>query len=644
MGGTKAGTEGRGVAALADSDAARAVPPAIHLARESTLALGSLTIEPPLRRVSRPGAPGQILQPRVMQVLVALARANGEILSRDDLLAACWPGVVVGDDALNRVIGQLRRLCDQLTGGELKIETITKVGYRLISTTAQQVVVAPPPPPPPAPAQDGGPLLAVLAFDNLSGDPDFLYFSDGVSEEILLAMAKGSGLRVLGRSSSFQYRGADKSARRVAADLGATHVLDGAVRRNGDSVRITVELVDCASQTTLWTDRFDRRIADVFALQDEIAAHVAQALKVRFAPSRSASPIDPKAYDLYLRARAQGPDFIGFGVPQLEEAVVLAPEFAQAWALLAFARAVGVRWLDQVQADAGPARLGVVEAAERALALDPGAIHAYLALEMVEPMCGAYAKRLSLVERALATAPNDPLVLVHMGGIHDTMGYQALSYSYLDRAYRLDPRYTAFYIPYLMESVGLAQEAQARLDRDIARWPDVMVLRVVAMRFAAEAEDWPRFERELATMPAESLTSPIVQALKRGAEQIRGWSPAVAETFVADLRAIVARTGTAPLGRLGFGARRGLTDEIYEILAPASFDHLYQAGGELLPGEVALNVLFAPGYAALRRDPRFVDLCVKLGLAAHWMASDHWPDFAAEVPYDLKAEVRRRLS
>lgn len=638
MGDNKAGAMERGVKAPADPESMRPVAPPVRLAHEPTIVLGALMIEPPLRRVSRAGAQEQILQPRTMQVLVALARAGGEILSREDLLATCWPGVVVGDDALNRVIGQLRRLCQQLTGGDLRIETITKVGYRLVSADAERAAA------PAAAAQDGGPLLAVLPFDNLSGDADFLYFSDGVSEEILMAVAKGTGLRVLGRSSSFQYRGADKSARRIAADLGATHVLDGAVRRNGDSVRITVELVDCASQRTLWTDRFDRRVADVFALQDEIAAHVAEALKAQFAPSRSRGPIDPRAYDLYLRARVQGPDFVGFSTPALEEAVALSPEFAPAWALLAFARAIQARWLAQMQAEHAGARLGVVEAAERALALDPTAAHAHLALEIIEPMCGAYAKRLSLVERALAIAPNDPMVLVHMAGLHDVLGYQALAYSYLARAYRLDPRYAAFYLPYLQEAVGLAREAQATLDRDVERWPDVMVLHVVAMRFAIEAQDWPRFEREIAAMPPESLASPIVQALQRGAEQIRGWSPRAARDFLEDLRDQVARSGTAALGGLGFAARQGLTDAIYEILQGASYDHLYQAGGQLTPGEVSLNVLFTSPYAAMRRDPRFVDLCVKLGLAEYWAVNDHWPDFAAEVDYDLKAEVRRRLA
>jgi TolB-like protein len=154
--------------------------------------------------------------------------------------------------------------------------------------------------PTPSPSKGPGtaePLLAVLAFDNLSGDPNIAYFSDGVSEEILQTVARGAELKVIGRGSSFQFRGAEKSASRVAAALGATHVLDGSVRRSGSTVRISAQLIECHGQTTLWSDQFDRELSDIFALQDEVAARVAAALEVTFHHSRSQT-VDPAAYDL----------------------------------------------------------------------------------------------------------------------------------------------------------------------------------------------------------------------------------------------------------------------------------------------------------------------------------------------------------
>jgi adenylate cyclase len=157
----------------------------------------------------------------------------------------------------------------------------------------------------PAAVATAEPLLAVLAFDNLSGDPELAYFSDGVSEEILDTVARSSGLRVIGRASSFQFRGADKAAAKVAGALKATHTLDGSVRRSGPHVRIAARLVDCASETTVWSDRYDRDLTDIFALQDEIAVAVAAALKTTLARASPPTPIEPEVFDLFLRAQAR---------------------------------------------------------------------------------------------------------------------------------------------------------------------------------------------------------------------------------------------------------------------------------------------------------------------------------------------------
>ena len=191
------------------------------------------------------------------------------------------------------------------------------LGWRKVIASVIDLVGGDPlPPPAPAPASHAvapaEPLLAVLAFDNLSGDPEMAYFSDGVSEEIQDTVARGADLKVIGRSSSFQLRGADKTVKRVVEELHATHILDGSVRRSGDRVRITTQLIECAGGTTLWTNRFDRDLTDIFALQDEIAASVAEALKTTFAPAPKAGSIDPAAYDL-LSARLRQVDRYGYG-------------------------------------------------------------------------------------------------------------------------------------------------------------------------------------------------------------------------------------------------------------------------------------------------------------------------------------------
>jgi TolB-like protein len=253
----------------------------IRLAEEARLRLGALTIEPALRRVAYDGGGAEIVEPRVMQVLVALVRAEGRILSRDELLASCWHGVVVGEDAITRVMGRLRRLVDGVGEGSFRLETITKVGYRLVPTRG---VAEAPRRDAPKLASAAEPRLAVLAFDTLCDGEDFAWFSTGVSEEILQMVASGVALEVIGRGSSFQFRGAEKSASHVAAALNVTHLLDGSVRRRGPTVRISAQLIECAGETALWSDRFDRDLSDYLAVQDEIARAVAAALATVFAP------------------------------------------------------------------------------------------------------------------------------------------------------------------------------------------------------------------------------------------------------------------------------------------------------------------------------------------------------------------------
>ena len=250
-----------------------ALPTIVDLAREPAFRLAAVDVRPATREVLG-GGRREVLEPRVMQVLVALARRRGEVVSRDELIEACWRGRIVGDDAVSRCIGALRRLA--VAYGGLAIETIARVGYRLDETDGGIAR--------PAPARARvEALVAVLPFENLSGEAEMGHFSDGVSEEILQAVAH-TALKVIGRAASFQFRGDLKVVRHVAEQLRATHVLDGSVRRSGLRVRVCAHLIECEGQTTLWSERFDRELADVFALQDAIAEAVAAALKQALAP------------------------------------------------------------------------------------------------------------------------------------------------------------------------------------------------------------------------------------------------------------------------------------------------------------------------------------------------------------------------
>ena len=316
----------------------------IDLSRATPFRIGGLVIEPALRQVVA-DADGhtQTIEPRIMQVLVVLAMADGGIVSRDDLVRQCWDGRIVGNDPINRVITRLRRLTGAAAGNHGRVETITKVGYRLVGAVS---LVASDQPAPlaarslqivpragldaqawtafvadvrdeitrdqPVVVEATTPILAVLPFDNLSSDTEMAYFSDGVSEEILHIVARARSFRVIGKTSSFQFRGAEKTVHRIVGELGASHMLDGSVRRTGQAIRVTAHLVDTATQLTLWSERYDRDATDILAVQDEVAAAIAKALDAGLAQVRPLPASDAVSVDRHRPAGAAAAPTFGW--------------------------------------------------------------------------------------------------------------------------------------------------------------------------------------------------------------------------------------------------------------------------------------------------------------------------------------------
>lgn len=260
------------------------------LAHESDFVLGAMRVRPSLCEV---GVDGEVrhLEPRVTQVLVALAKAEGSVLSRDDLIARCWDDMVVGDDAINRVIAKIRRLAERPDAGFL-IETVSRVGYRLIRTGEAALQndladIGPASEPWRADAARSVQRLAVLPFDG-EGDPHAASLAEGASDCILSTLTRDGGVAVLGRPDSFQFRGARKSD--AARTLGATQLVDGAVSVCGDDVRITAYLIDGASGVMLWSEQFRGTLSDPFALQHLAALKVTEALRQNQAAALAAHP------------------------------------------------------------------------------------------------------------------------------------------------------------------------------------------------------------------------------------------------------------------------------------------------------------------------------------------------------------------
>ena len=257
------------------------------------------------------------------------------------------------------------------------------------------------------------PSVAVLPFANMSADVEAEYFSDGITEEILNALAKLSGLRVMARTSSFAFKGRNLDVRSVGEQLGARYVLEGSVRRAGPRMRITAQLIDAAEGHHLWSERYDRDVTDVFAVQDEITGAIRDALSERLlgiGPARHhATPaIDASTYELYLRGLHLIRQRLGEadrGIAIMEDVIRRAPGYAPAYTMLAIARMLRVYYGFVTPRDGWPQ---VRELAERAVAIDPGHAPTYFVLaEVAYHFEWDWDKAEPLYRRGLAADPND---------------------------------------------------------------------------------------------------------------------------------------------------------------------------------------------------------------------------------------------
>ena len=413
---------------LNGGSAARSAP--IDLAREADLRLGSALVRPSLSEVVTTSRTIR-LQPRVMQVLVALARADGEVVSRDELLASCWGGLAIGDDAINRCIGRLRRLSEEEAPGAFTIGTLPRIGYRL-SQVADRAS------PPPAQAAVRKLSICVLPFANVSDDPQQEYFSDGISEDIITDLSKVSALSVVARNTAFTFKGKSVKVPDVARELGVSHVLEGSVRKAGNRVRITAQLIDGAAGDQIWAERYDRDLTDIFALQDEISMAIVTALKLKLLPQemqaiahRGTESVE--AYDLYLVARSY---YLtgNYGDPRRDEAierlcrraVEIDPGYAQAWALLA----AGQYSLHSNHGRAG----GGMAALDRALALNPNLAEARSLKALKLSEAGRHEAAAAEIAVALRLDPESYEVNWRAGSSSYNQGRLAEAVPYFEKA------------------------------------------------------------------------------------------------------------------------------------------------------------------------------------------------------------------
>lgn len=373
------------------------------------------------------------VQPKVLDVLAQLVERSGQLVLKTELLDAVWPNTVVTENSLTRCILELRRLLNDSAEAPRFIQTVPRRGYTFVANVRSvptEPLTARPPRSLLARAVVAGAALAlvsggwllwasfqnpepdrasiaVLPFDNLSDDAQAArYFSDGVSEEILNKLSQMPDLRVAARSSSFAFRDRKDDLAEIARELEVAHVLDGSVRMADNRVRVTAQLIEPGTGTSVWSESFERELTDIFALQDEIAATVLSRMRLSLGPLIVRHPTsDIQAYRHYLLGRdylnRRPPGWWAPAAQSLRAAIERDPEFAEAHALLGIAYLLTADW-ETPRPESF--RLGKA-AIDRALAIDSDVADAQAALGLYYELTADYRRAETALRAALALNP-----------------------------------------------------------------------------------------------------------------------------------------------------------------------------------------------------------------------------------------------
>jgi TolB-like protein/DNA-binding winged helix-turn-helix (wHTH) protein/Tfp pilus assembly protein PilF len=597
--------------------------------------------------LTRNGRP-EYLTPKTFETLLVLLRNAGQVLSKDDLIARIWEGGVVTDNALTRCIKEVRSALGDDASAPRFIETVPRLGYRfvaaveapaspplaetggtlverpvvrtrlpwnspgvmvggLLAALALAAAILYPRATPPAPPNS----VVVLPFANLGADPDTGHFADGVTEEVLNALAGVGELRVVARTSAFSFKGRDLDVREIAEALGVRHVVEGSVRRSGDRLRVTAQLIEADTGFHQWSQTYEGRVDDVFAFQENIAEGVADALGRTLGQTglgRKVGAIGQTAhietYDTYLLARQiwrqRQPEPIRRSIELLEEVVAAEPDFAAGWSALASACLT----LAAYAAESGDAWQCSAEAAQRALALDveQAEAHSVLATHaLVQRDWVTAAKR---HRRAVELAPNNSTVRLWYSELLMRLGHVAAAVEQSGIAVQLDPMYSP-----ALGNAGHQLAVAGRLDAAAERFRRAWDLGLEAMfvwvgnfYVAVMLERYDEAGRWLDRRPTA-----------HGVEADRALLAARRQPTVANRAALVAAT----LAGLDQGLELRVAAMYLAVggATDAAFERLQRAAAS---DWVATESLWHPWTRPLREDQRFDALARALGMFEYW--------------------------
>lgn len=466
----------------------------------------------------------------------------------------------------------------------------------------------------PASADAAAKAIAVLAFENISGDKDNEPFCDGISDELLNLLGKVPGLVVKGRTSAFSFKGQRLDDTEIGRKLGVRYVVNGSIQKVGTRVRITPRLVQAADGVVVWSDKFTEELKDIFALQDRIAGLIAQALQVKLgAALRTAQTVDPEAHRLALEGRhyasLRTPDGFARAETALTQAITRDPDFAPAHAALAEVCVMRANYAAQdgasgseVAADVQRARLE----AQRAIALDPANPDAYAALGYCDFMEARYAEAERQYQRAIELSPNQSIFFAWRAILRLGQGRLDLGVQDLERTVALDPLW-----PVSLANCAEALMSAGRLSESLQ-----LAERALNMRHGVYAPALGVRARVLfvlgrtdeAVATARLLRTQLRQNPRRGADEAAIW--------------VLQRAGLGP-------EAAAYAEDYFKTLPPASQQRGFALGGlgrfdealpflERMPASVRRRLYWDPIWDPWREDPRFRQLITKLDCVAEY--------------------------
>ncbi|MET4198097.1 winged helix-turn-helix domain-containing protein [Bradyrhizobium sp. LA6.12] len=412
------------------------------------------------RELSREQVPVAV-EPQVFDLVVHLMENRDRVVSKDELIDKIWHGRSVSESTLTSRINAARKAIGDSGANQALIRTIARKGFRFVGAVQTQRGAALPEPgrvaqaPQAALALPDRPAIAVLPFTNMSGDREQDYFSDGISEDIITALSKLRWFFVVARNSSFVYKGRAVHMHEVARELGVRYVLEGSVRRSGDRLRISAQLNDVSTGSHLWAERYDRELADIFAVQDEITEAIVAAIEPQLYTAESfraqqKPPGSLDAWDLVMRALShywritREDNAAAQGL--LEQATAIDPAYGKALGLLATSHIFGAHmgWADMAMTVpvAERAALAAVEADREDAWAHHGLAYTYLFRRRFDDALAEFELTLQLnpnfamahafygvtlcyagrwrdgdaaARRALRLSPRDPLAAIYCG-------------------------------------------------------------------------------------------------------------------------------------------------------------------------------------------------------------------------------------